>query len=131
MQAKSRRLNSQYDGLIGSSEIKNFIGISEGDWTKRMFITSSFFNNYACKEIEENEKARNIEWYDRYSLIKLLNQLIPETMLKFQLLKTLPENRIICPSCGKGILVERYNSKDHKKFLACSLYCGYTRSKKR
>ena len=41
------------------------------------FITTSLFNPHVYLEIEKNEKAQNIEWYDRYGLLQLLNTLIP------------------------------------------------------
>lgn len=132
VQAKSKRLNSASDErLITDNDVKNFAGISDKNWTKKMFITSSFFNNYAYKQIAENEKAYKIEWYGRYELLKLLNQLIPETMLKHQLLNSLPKNIKICPKCNEGIMTPRKNGTTKKYFNACSLYCGHTENIKK
>lgn len=128
VQAKSRCLNSNSYCLIGDEDIKNFAGISDGNWTKKMYITTSFFNSYACKQIETNEKAKKIEWYDRYRLLQLLNELIPETMLKYQLFTTLPKDVYVCPRCKKGMMVRMWSKKENKQFRGCSLYCGYTES---
>ncbi|EOS7966784.1 restriction endonuclease [Enterococcus hirae] len=125
VQAKSKRLNSKSYCLIGDADIKNFSGISDGNWTRKMFITTSFFNEYAYKEIGSNEKAQKIEWYDRYGLLRLLNELIPRTMIKHQLLNTLPNGVYVCPKCKKGIVVRMWSSADKKVFKGCSLYCGY------
>lgn len=129
VQAKSKRLNSCRDyRLITDNDVKKFAGTSDKNWTKKMFITSTFFNNYAYKQIAENEKADKIEWYDRYGLLKLLNQLIPATMLKYQLLSSLPENVKICPKCSKGIMTKFQNGQTGKYFNSCSVYCGHTES---
>jgi restriction system protein len=96
-----------------------------------MFITSSFFNSYAYKQIAENEKAHKIEWYGRYELLKLLNQLIPETMLKYQVLSSLPKNIKICPKCNKGVMILRQNGTTGQYFNACAAYCGHTESIKK
>lgn len=128
IQAKSKRLNSKSYCLIGDSDIKGFSGVSDGNWTRKMFITTSFFNEYAYKQIETNEKAKKIEWYDRYRLLQLMNELIPETMLKYQLFTTLPKEVYVCPKCKKGLMIRLLNKKENKPFKGCSLYCGYTES---
>ena len=72
------------------------------------------------------EKAKEIEWYDRYGLLQLLNQIIPDTMLKFQLLNSLPMGIKICPKCSEGIIINCRNGKTGHLFKACSLHCGHT-----
>ena len=132
VQAKSKRLNStKEERLITDNDVKIFAGISDKNWTKKMFITSSFFNSYAYKQIAENEKAHKIEWYGRYELLKLLNQLIPETMLKYQVLSSLPKNIKICPKCSKGVMILRQNGTTGQYFNACAAYCGHTESIKK
>lgn len=128
IRAKSKRINSNSSCLIGDSDVKNFSGVSDGNWTRKMFITTSFFNEYAYKQIETNEKAKKIEWYDRYKLLQLMNELIPETMLKYQLFTTLPKSVYVCPKCKKGLMIRLWNKKEKKPFKGCSLYCGYTES---
>ncbi len=132
VQAKSKRLNStSNERLITDNDVKNFAGISDKNWTKKMFITSSFFNTHAYKQIAENEKAHKIEWYGRYELLKLLNQLIPETMLKCQLLNSLPKDIKPCPKCNEGIMIPRKNGETGQYFNACSRYFGHTESIKK
>lgn len=132
VQAKSKRLNStKEERLITDNDVKIFAGISDKNWTKKMFITSSFFNSYAYKQIAENEKAHKIEWYGRYELLKLLNQLIPETMLKYQVLSSLPKNIKICPKCNKGVMILRQNGTTGQYFNACAAYCGHAESIKK
>lgn len=126
VQAKSKRLNSKStDMLITEKDIKLFSGISDENWTKKMFISTTFFNKYVYEQIATNEKAQKIEWYDRYGLIKLLNTLIPETMLKYQLLRTMPESTSVCPKCTQGVVVNCWSKKTKRDFKACSLFCGY------
>ncbi len=50
VQAKSKRLNStKEERLITDNDVKIFAGISDKNWTKKMFITSSFFNSLNCQ----------------------------------------------------------------------------------
>ncbi|EOV2482606.1 restriction endonuclease [Enterococcus hirae] len=127
VQAKSNRLNAKpTPTLIGRKDITNFSGISNKNWDKKMFITTSFFYQQVYEEIEQNEKAKEIEWYDRYGLLQLLNQIIPDTMLKFQLLNSLPMGIKICPKCSEGIIINCRNGKTGHLFKACSLHCGHT-----
>ncbi|MEX1447858.1 restriction endonuclease [Enterococcus sp. C76] len=129
VQAKSKRLNTgnEFSKWIDSKQVKEFCGFSNAKWDRTMFITTSFFNSYAIKEIKHNEKAKDIEWYDRFDLLKMLNELIPDTMLKYQLLSTFPkeENKEVtfCKKCNRGIRVKRWSVKKRKYYYECSVNC--------
>lgn len=129
IQAKSKRLNtgSKVSKWIDSKQVKEFCGFSNAKWDRTMFITTSFFNSYAIKEIKHNEKAKEIEWYDRFGLLKMLNELIPDTMLKYQLLSTFPKDKNkevnFCTKCNRGIRVKKWSDKKRKYYYECSVNC--------
>lgn len=128
VQAKHYRLNTKAPKIITVDYIKNYSGISDKGWTNKLFITTSLFNPYVYMEIEKNEKAQNIEWYDRYGLLQLLNQLIPKTMEKYIFLKSLPEKVVKCQQCESGFIVDKWSDNKHSYFRACTMYpeCKYT-----
>lgn len=128
VQAKHYRLNTKAPKLITKDYVTNFSGISDKDWTKKLFITTSLFNPHVYAEIEENEKTRNIEWYDRYGLLQLLNSIIPDTMEKFIFLTSLPKKVTKCPKCESGFLVQKWSDRNHSYFKGCTMFpeCKYT-----
>ncbi|MFQ6344576.1 restriction endonuclease [Enterococcus lactis] len=122
VQAKHYRLNTKAPKIITVDYIKHYSGISDKGWTNKLFITTSLFNPYVYMEIEKNEKAQNIEWYDRYGLLQLLNHLIPKTMEKYIFLKSLPEKVVKCPKCESGFIVDKWSESNHSYFRACTMY---------
>ncbi len=128
IQAKHYRLNTKAPNLITKDYVDRYSGISDKGWTNKLFITTSLFNPHVYIEIERNEKAQNIEWYDRYGLLQLLNQLIPETMEKYMFLSSLPEHVVKCPKCQSGFMVQKWSKKNHSYFRGCTMFpeCRYT-----
>ncbi|HEL7538761.1 TPA: topoisomerase DNA-binding C4 zinc finger domain-containing protein, partial [Enterococcus faecium] len=82
---------------------------------------------YVYMEIEKNKKAQNIECYDRYGLLQLLNNLILKTMEKYIFLKSLPEKVVKCPKCESGFIVDKWSESNHSYFRACTMFpeCKY------
>lgn len=95
VQAKHFRLNALGSKSIGMKDVRQFCGMDDKSYTKKLFITTTLFNPYVYEEIERNDKAKKIEWYDRYGLLQLLNQLIPDTMGKYLFLNSLPSNESV------------------------------------
>ena len=130
VQAKHYRLNTKAPNLITKEFVNKYSGISDKNWTNKLFITTSLFNPHVYLEIEKNEKAQNIEWYDRYGLLQLLNTLIPETMEKHMFLNSLPEQVVKCPECESGFIVQKWNKQKHSYFKGCTMFpeCAHTES---
>ncbi|MBX8942322.1 restriction endonuclease [Enterococcus faecalis] len=130
VQAKHFRLNTKAPKIITKDNVHHFCGMDDKDYTKKLFITTTLFNPLVYKEIEQNEKAKKIEWYDRYGLLQLLNQLIPETMGKYLFLNSLPAGVEKCPSCESGFILKKWSDKNHKYFKGCTMFpdCEYTES---
>ncbi|EGO6608560.1 restriction endonuclease [Enterococcus faecalis] len=130
VQAKHFRLNTKGPKIITRDNVHNFCGMDDKDYTKKLFITTTLFNPYVYEEIQQNEKAKKIEWYDRYGLLQLLNQLIPETMGKYLLLNSLPESVEKCPDCESGFILTKWSDKNHKYFKGCTMFpiCEHTES---
>ncbi|EPI06270.1 restriction endonuclease [Enterococcus faecalis] len=128
VQAKHFRLNTKAPKIITQDNVHNFCGMDDKDYTKKLFITTTLFNPYVYDEIEQNDKAKEIEWYDRYGLLQLLNQLIPETMGKYLLLNSLPESVEKCPDCESGFILTKWSDKTHKYFKGCTMFpvCNHT-----
>lgn len=130
VQAKHFRLNTKTPKIIARDNVRHFCGMDDEDYTKKLFITTTLFNPFVYEEIEQNEKAKKIEWYDRYGLLQLLNQLIPETMGKYLLLNSLPASVEKCPDCESGFILTKWSDKNHKYFKGCTMYpiCEHTKS---
>lgn len=130
VQAKHFRLNAKAPKIIAKNNVFHFCGMDDKDYTRKLFITTTLFNPLVYKEIEKNEKAKKIEWYDRYGLLQLLNQLIPETMGKYLLLNSLPASVEKCPDCEAGFVLTKWSDKNHKYFKGCTMFpdCKYTES---
>lgn len=130
VQAKHFRLNTKTPKIITRNNVRHFCGMDDEDYTKKLFITTTLFNPFVYEEIEQNEKAKKIEWYDRYGLLQLLNQLIPETMGKYLLLNSLPASVEKCPDCESGFILTKWSDKNHKYFKGCTMYpiCEHTKS---
>lgn len=130
VQAKHYRLNTKAPNLITKEFVNKYSGISDKNWTNKLFVTTSLFNPHVYLEIEKNEKAQNIEWYDRYGLLQLLNSLIPETMEKHMFLNSLPEQVVKCPECESGFIVQKWSKQKHSYFKGCTMFpeCAHTES---
>ncbi|MBD9844887.1 restriction endonuclease [Enterococcus faecalis] len=130
VQAKHFRLNVKAPRIITKDNVFRFCGMDDKEYTKKLFITTTLFNQSVYEEIEKNEKAKKIEWYDRYGLLQLLNQLIPETMGKYLLLNSLPASVEKCPDCESGFVLTKWSDKNHNYFKGCTMYpiCNHTES---
>lgn len=126
VQAKHFRLNARDTKLINKNCVNSYAGISDEGWTRKLFITTSLFNGYFYEELEKNEKAKEIEWYDRYGMLQLLNQLIPNTMAKYNFLNSLPKQIKKCPKCASGFMISKYGSRGY--FRSCTSFpkCKYS-----